>query len=562
MKTKLMKQIGILVILVAMMLILPIAGNAETKTYEEHVRFAANEGIYFWFQPDNFEFYGDPEIDQYVHEQFIRDWNGNGVIEADELNENVRVKWTGATLTDGADTEFGNWGENRVGDLRGAMKKASASDSGKTVTLTLTNKAGEQFIMNFLTEYNQLVLKEPVIETTGEINMEYATVPTVLLDEGESVTVTIAHQYEGNPNHNFAYDWFFEDRQGNRTALSATGNTCTYTMEEAGCIICETYVYESDMTMAYAFTQVNVMPPVVFITFDVETSHPVVNKVMTVTEGDTVFINTNAVASKPNMDIDFFWTIDTIDENGDLVDEDLQEGVGAAFTFTAKLDHDGKMVWCSARTSDNYESDWLYYTLKVLPKKDYVYKTEYVGGIPESALTEDLKKIPELNTGDKIEAAMEIKVLAQAAAAGMKIDSEETKSAVYEVTLMVSEDGGKTFVEATKENWPDKGITVTLPYPAGTGMHTHNFVVAHMFTETTAKHKAGDVEYPAVTNTPNGITFVVDGLSPIAIAWDEKPVVSTVAPATGDSATPYLWLLGMAMAAAGYVMLSKRRQHN
>ena len=91
-------------------------------------------------------------------------------------------------------------------------------------------------------------------------------------------------------------------------------------------------------------------------------------------------------------------------------------------------------------------------------------------------------------------------------------------------------------------------------------MHTHNFVAAHMFTETTAKHRAGDIEYPVVTNTPNGITFVVDGLSPIAVAWDEKPAV---VPSTGDNATPYLWMLGMAIAAIGCtVLVGKRRQHN
>lgn len=80
-----------------------------------------------------------------------------------------------------------------------------------------------------------------------------------------------------------------------------------------------------------------------------------------------------------------------------------------------------------------------------------------------------------------------------------------------------------------------------------------------MFTQTTADHKAGDVEYPAVTNTANGIQFQVSGLSPIAIAWDEKPAAPAV-PQTGDNATPYLWMLCMAVAGIGCVALTGKRR--
>ncbi len=86
----------------------------------------------------------------------------------------------------------------------------------------------------------------------------------------------------------------------------------------------------------------------------------------------------------------------------------------------------------------------------------------------------------------------------------------------YDVKLQLSPDGGKTWVDATEENFPKSGLTVTLPYPSGTGKDSHNFVVSHMFT---AGNKAGTTETPAVTKTADGIRFTVTGLSPVSVAW-------------------------------------------
>ena len=42
-----------------------------------------------------------------------------------------------------------------------------------------------------------------------------------------------------------------------------------------------------------------------------------------------------------------------------------------------------------------------------------------------------------------------------------------------------------------------------------------------MFTEDMNGFKAGDVEYPEVANTNSGISFKVNGLSPIAVGWKD-----------------------------------------
>jgi len=540
---------------------------------QETYFFSANEEVSLWFYAENF---GHVEnVQQYLIEKFIRDWNSDGELTADELNQNVTVKWTSDfVLGDETTTFFKDTGDGyiRPGELLAELGAMKASDDGKQVTLTLENKNGDKFTLVYTFEYNNIAADYMSATSEQEIEVEKSHNVTlrVTADKGTPITFRDNSRYEGNKNLIPSYQWsFYSFDEGEVRELDCTSRECTITVEEDGELICDAIYTDEDGYYAYvsSFASIEVKGPEV--TFRVVTIPAVVNEsndanegTIVVNEGETVTIHTNATSSLPDAKIGFFWSIDTIDEEGNLVEEAVQEGVGATFSFVADKSLDGKKVyaWGGLAEIEDFTGDYLYYDLKVLPKSGYVYKTEYVSGIPASAISEALKAIPELNTADKIEAAMEINVLAQAAAAGMKIDAQEKQTAVYDVTLMYSEDGGKTFVQATKDNWPVGGITVTLPYPAGTGMHTHNFVAAHMFTETTAKHRAGDIEYPVVTNTPNGITFVVDGLSPIAVAWDEKPAV---VPSTGDNATPYLWMLGMAIAAIGCaVLVGKRRQHN
>lgn len=96
-------------------------------------------------------------------------------------------------------------------------------------------------------------------------------------------------------------------------------------------------------------------------------------------------------------------------------------------------------------------------------------------------------------------------------------------AAFYDVSLEYSQDGGQTWIKATAGNFPAEGITVTLPYPNGTGKDTHNFRVVHMFAVTSERlgTTAGDTETPAVTKTDAGIQVTLNGLSPVAIGWSE-----------------------------------------
>ena len=97
----------------------------------------------------------------------------------------------------------------------------------------------------------------------------------------------------------------------------------------------------------------------------------------------------------------------------------------------------------------------------------------------------------------------------------------QANTAVYDVTLLVSENGGTTWTPATEDNFPAGGLAVTLPYPSGTNS-SYTFTVVHMFTTDFNNHHAGETESPKVTNTNSGIQFTVTGLSPIAVGWVKK----------------------------------------
>jgi len=80
---------------------------------------------------------------------------------------------------------------------------------------------------------------------------------------------------------------------------------------------------------------------------------------------------------------------------------------------------------------------------------------------------------------------------------------------------------GREWIDATEDSFPLEGINVTLPYPEGTGRNTHDFIVSHMFTVDSDRLgiRAGEVEYPPVTKTENGLNVTFKGLSPVAVAW-------------------------------------------
>lgn len=137
-----------------------------------------------------------------------------------------------------------------------------------------------------------------------------------------------------------------------------------------------------------------------------------------------------------------------------------------------------------------------------------------------------LRTLEHLNTPEKLTQVMRTKITQTGVPAG--------NTAVYDVKLMVSADGGRTWAPATAANFPSGGLTVTLPYPEGTDSG-YVFTVVHMFTTSAFGKTPGDTESPTVTNTEQGLRFTVTGLSPISVGWRAK----TTGGSSGGSSGSY-----------------------
>lgn len=98
---------------------------------------------------------------------------------------------------------------------------------------------------------------------------------------------------------------------------------------------------------------------------------------------------------------------------------------------------------------------------------------------------------------------------------------------LYDIEFVTSEDGGKTWIPVTAENFPEEGFDVTLPYPEGTNAADYDFTVVHMFDEDVNGQKAGEVETPEVTENENGISFRLMGTSPVMVGYKKAAVPHT-----------------------------------
>lgn len=111
------------------------------------------------------------------------------------------------------------------------------------------------------------------------------------------------------------------------------------------------------------------------------------------------------------------------------------------------------------------------------------------------------------------------KIIAELSKALLETLGSEENQAFYDVTLQISENGGATWRDAAEAEFPEDGLTITLPYPEGTGRSSHDFAVVHLF-----ENPAGQpTETPAVTKAAGGVQFTVTGLSPIGVSWKAAP---------------------------------------
>lgn len=106
-----------------------------------------------------------------------------------------------------------------------------------------------------------------------------------------------------------------------------------------------------------------------------------------------------------------------------------------------------------------------------------------ITAISEVDITNELKKAG-IDTVAKIEEALY--------AIALTDNYKKENSIVYDAKLMASFDNGKTFVEATEDNYPAGGkISVTIPYPEGTDA-TYDFTDLYKLYNTNIYEKIAE----------------------------------------------------------------------
>jgi hypothetical protein len=147
----------------------------------------------------------------------------------------------------------------------------------------------------------------------------------------------------------------------------------------------------------------------------------------------------------------------------------------------------------------------------------------------ESALTNAVKAKTGASNEDELRVYLKDKVKSFVTENGVLTDALVNDSAVYDVKIQISVDGGDTWVDATADNFPANGITVTLPYPDETGKKGYNFAVGHLIVMGLNGKTPGDMEMftgDDVTKSAFGVRVHIMSASPFVIAY-EKSLTNT-----------------------------------
>lgn len=95
----------------------------------------------------------------------------------------------------------------------------------------------------------------------------------------------------------------------------------------------------------------------------------------------------------------------------------------------------------------------------------------------------------------------------------------DANTKLYDVKLWIVANG--QWVEVSAEAFPKDGLTFVIPYPASTNGNDFNFTASHIFTKAMNGHTVGEIETAGTEKKNDGISVMVNGLSPVAISWNK-----------------------------------------
>ncbi len=209
----------------------------------------------------------------------------------------------------------------------------------------------------------------------------------------------------------------------------------------------------------------------------------------------------------------------------------LPENTGTAGRWDVSLDEATRNKILALEDAKNYTVTFHTLPFLVLGEDSVLEETE-IDGTDYRVVQDEVQGVPDTSFDSEEEVKTELlRVL------NTRLDgATEENTLMQDITLYVSADNGATWTEATGENFPQGGITVTVPYPAGLeNPETYTFTVVHMCHN-------GSTEQPAVIKLEKGIQFTLTSFSPVAVSWapaKPQPVVSESAGSSAAaSATP------------------------
>lgn len=209
----------------------------------------------------------------------------------------------------------------------------------------------------------------------------------------------------------------------------------------------------------------------------------------------------------------------------------LPENTDTAGRWDIRLDEATQNKILALDVAQNYEITFHTLSFQVLEKDSVLEETD-IAGTDYRVVQDEVRGVPgtQFESVEDVETEL-LRVL------NTRLDgATKENTLMQDITLYVSTDEGKTWTEATGENFPQGGITVKVPYPAGLeNPETYTFTVVHM------RHD-GSTEQPAVIKLADGIQFTLTSFSPVAVSWapaKPQPVVSESAGSSAAaSATP------------------------
>jgi len=210
-------------------------------------------------------------------------------------------------------------------------------------------------------------------------------------------------------------------------------------------------------------------------------------------------------------------------------------------------------------TAQNSEIIWLYAQWQaVVLEGGNAGQSGLETQIVDEALTaEHLKALPEeLRTIEAIEAVMRDVAVEE----GFILTPEAANCRLLDVRLQYRKEGSSgAWTDATADHFPESGIPVSLELPAGANPDRSYCMVVHMFTVDSERLdiKAGDVETFTPQLQDGKLHVTLNGLSPVAILWQDQPVGIDDLPKTGDASMLGAWVCLLGAAGMGLKMKKK-----